>query len=157
AVADVLLHDDCAELRAEQRAGRTHVETSRVRAVLADVAGHQPAQRLDVELGCVPAAVQPQRLALLDECNVTPRVRAKRGGVVVTLARPHDPVLGNEVPLLARDLARLAADADRRIREEAHPRLRLVAVCGAHDLDARSLLPATRSRSAGPRGRRPGW
>src|SRR5207302_7565310 len=35
-VADVLLHDDRAELGAEQRARRAHVEAGGVRAVLAD-------------------------------------------------------------------------------------------------------------------------
>ena len=77
AVADVLLHDDGAELRAKKRAGRTHVETPRVRAVLAHIARHQPAQRLRVELRGVAAAVDLQRLTLLDEGDVTPRVRAE--------------------------------------------------------------------------------
>jgi hypothetical protein len=43
AVADVLLYDDGAELGAEQRAGRAHVQAGGVRAVLAHVRGHQPA------------------------------------------------------------------------------------------------------------------
>src|SRR3712207_530418 len=34
--------DDRAELRPEQRTGRTDVEAGSVRAVLADVGGHQP-------------------------------------------------------------------------------------------------------------------
>src|SRR5207253_4496066 len=46
AVADVLLDDDRSELGSEQRSGRTDVETAGVRAVLADVARHQPTQRL---------------------------------------------------------------------------------------------------------------
>src|SRR6195952_5529597 len=44
AVADVLLHHDGAELGADQRAGRAHVEAGGVGAVLADVRGHQPAE-----------------------------------------------------------------------------------------------------------------
>src|SRR5581483_4568864 len=42
AVADVLLHDDGAELGAEQRSGRAHVEAGGVGAVLAHIARHQP-------------------------------------------------------------------------------------------------------------------
>src|SRR5581483_6027616 len=109
AVADVLLHDDRPELRAEERAGRADVEARRVRAVLADVGLHQPAQ----PRGAV--AVHMERLLLLDERDVSPRVRAERRRVVVRLARPYLTVLRDEVPLLARDLARLAADADRRV------------------------------------------
>ena len=40
-------------------------------------------------------------------------------GVVVGIARPNEAVIGHLVPFLARDLARLAADADGRIGEEA--------------------------------------
>jgi hypothetical protein len=37
-----LLHNDSAELGAEQRARRAHVQTLRVRAVLAHIGAHQP-------------------------------------------------------------------------------------------------------------------
>src|SRR5581483_6349415 len=96
AVADVFLHDDGAELGAEERARRARVEAAGVRAVLADVGLHQPAQggRGGGRVDRGRLAVELQRLALLDE----------------------------------RDVARLAADAHRRIGEEAHARLRLVAV-----------------------------
>src|SRR6185503_18708733 len=127
AVADVLLHDDRAVLGAEERAGRADVETRGVRAVLADVGAHQPAQRVHAVLR---RAVQ--RLVLLDERDVAPRVRAQLRRVVVRLARPDHPVLGNEVPLLAGDLAGLAADADRGVGEEADPLLRLGAVASRH-------------------------
>src|SRR5207248_11799780 len=43
-VAHVLLDDDRAELRPEQGARRAYVEAGRVRAVLADVRGHEPTQ-----------------------------------------------------------------------------------------------------------------
>src|SRR5256885_4641196 len=66
-----------------------------------------------------------QRLALLDEGDVAPGVRAELGGVVVGLTGPGEAVLRDEVPLLAGDLARLAADADRRVREEPHAGLLL--------------------------------
>src|SRR4051794_41535871 len=42
AVADVLLHDDRAELRPEQGAGGADLQAGGVRAVLADVRAHQP-------------------------------------------------------------------------------------------------------------------
>src|SRR5439155_19129792 len=116
AVADVLLHDDGPVLRPEERPGRAHVEARGMRAVLADIRAHEPAQRVLV--------------ALLDERDVPPRVRAELRGVVVGLARPDHSVLGHEVPLLACDLAGLAADADRRVGEEADAvfRLRPVAI-----------------------------
>src|SRR5207248_2587254 len=85
------------------------------------------------------------------------------------------------VPLLAGDLAGLAADADRRVGEEAHPLLRLVAVAGGNTCapgelghvvfllrsgsgrgalsrcrSARLRVSSTSSLSAAPRGRRPG-
>ena len=115
AVADVLLDDDRAELGAEERAGRADVEAGRVRAVLADVGAHQPAQRRPSP----SVAGTRSGLLLLDERDVAPGVRAERAGVVVRVARPDEAVLGDEVPLLAGDLAGLAADADRRVGEEA--------------------------------------
>src|SRR3954463_15103468 len=125
AVADVLLDDDRAVLGAEERAGRADVEAGGVGAVLADVGAHQPAERIHLLFA---VGIDVQGLVLLDERDVAPRVRAELGGVVVRLARPDHPVLGHEVPLLAGDLTRLAADADRRVGEEAHPLLRLVAI-----------------------------
>src|SRR4029079_15965780 len=134
AVADVLLHDDGAVLGPEERAGRADVEAGGVRAVLADVGAHQPAERVAGlrGVGCSvdpgEVTVEPQRLLLLDEGDVAPGVRTERRGVVVRLARPDVAVLRHEVPLLAGDLAGLAADADRRVGEEAHALLRVLAV-----------------------------
>src|SRR5699024_6127928 len=55
-----------------------------------------------------------------------PRVRAQAAGVVVGgLEELVGPVLRIAVPLLARDLARLAPDADRGVREEALAVVRL--------------------------------
>src|SRR5581483_424211 len=164
AVADVLLDDDGAELGSEQGSRRADVETGRVRAVLADVRGHEPPQPLG-------AVVDAQRLLLFDESDVAPGVRVELAGVVVGLPRPLAPVLRHEVPLLARDLARLAADADRGVGEEADARLLPLAVLlpavrlgGLDHAHVRSLTPgrarvrnsSTRSGSALPRGRRPG-
>src|SRR5262249_32910990 len=83
---------------------------------------------------------------------MAPRVGAERRRVVVAFAGPHQSVLGDDVPLLAGDLARLAADAHGGVGEEADARL-LVAG-GAHSL--RSRMSATNFGSRGPRGRRPG-
>src|SRR5262249_24212446 len=83
--AHVALHDDGAELAAEERAGRTDLETRGVGAVLADVRRHQPPQRLRVERRGL--AVEPERRLLLDEGDVAPGVRAERRGVVVALPR----------------------------------------------------------------------
>src|SRR5581483_7242261 len=178
AVADVLLHDDGAELRAEERSGRADIEAGRVRAVLAHVRLHEPAKP------DAAVAVRAQRLLLLDERDVPPRVRVQLAGVVVGVACPHLAVLRDEVPLLARDLARLAADAYGRVGEEADARLLVVAPrlvtrgrAGrphdrAHDVfltssgstrgscsrrdSAWSRISATNSTSFLPRGRRPG-
>src|SRR5205823_9987847 len=98
AVADVVLDHDGAELGAEDRARRADVEAARVRAVLAHVRAHQPPEVL-LDL-------------LLDEGDVPPGVRVELAGVVVRVAGPDEAVLREHVPLLARDLARLAADAD---------------------------------------------
>jgi hypothetical protein len=76
AVADVLLYDDRPEFGAEERAGGADVEAARVRAVLAHVGLHQPAQRLGLHGGVGfdrrGLARQLQRLALLDERDVAP-------------------------------------------------------------------------------------
>src|SRR3954451_21998279 len=171
AVADVLLDDDGAELRAEQRARGADLEARGVRAVLADVGGHEPAHVAEVVRELAAGGVVDQRvldpvldpdgLALLDERDVAPGVRAEPARVVHRPARVHEPVLGHMVPLLAGDLARLAADADARVGEEADARPRLAAV-GA-DLKRSAAHPpalrrysSTNASSAGPRGRRPG-
>lgn len=41
-----LWHNNSAELRAEQRARRAHIQTARVRAMLTHVGAHQPAEVL---------------------------------------------------------------------------------------------------------------
>src|SRR6202042_1088025 len=118
--------------------------------------------------------------ALLDERDVPPAVGAERPGVVIGLARQLQHAglgIGQRVPLLARHLAGLAADADAGVGEEADPRRMLrVARLAGHVIEPAvqaaghrnpllhrvSSRPAsrryriTRSVSAGPRGRRPG-
>src|SRR4029453_17700041 len=141
-VADVLLHDDGSELGPEQRTGRADVQAGRVRAVLAHVGRHQP---LDAGLLRRPDRRQAEvdrSDFLLDERHVSPRVRAERLGVVVRRSGEGDAVLGKLVPLLAGDLAGLAADAHRRVGEEAHPR-RVFAVPGVA-LDVVERTPESR-------------
>src|SRR5204862_8321669 len=86
AVADVLLHDDGSELGAEERPRRADVEARGVRAVLADVRAHHPAQGIAVEL--LSLAVVSERRAFLDERDVPPRLRPELLRVVIRLAGP---------------------------------------------------------------------
>jgi hypothetical protein len=111
AVADVRLEDDRVELGPDQRAGRARVEAAGVRAVLAHVGHEDPRGRRRLLVG-----------QQLDEPDVPPRRRAELVGEVVGRARLELGLLGGQVvPLLARDLARLAPDAHRRVGEEPHP------------------------------------
>src|SRR6266550_535960 len=109
-VADVGLNHHRVELGADDRAGRAHLQASCLDAVLAHVAHHQPASVVG-------------SLELLDEPDVPPVDAVQLAGVVVAVAGelPDPAVLGRElVPFLARDLARLAADANRGVGEEPH-------------------------------------
>ena len=65
---------------------------------------------------------------LLDEGHVTPRAGTECARVVVGQPEQVQAVLGDDVPLLARDLARLAADAERGVGEEADALLGVRAV-----------------------------
>src|SRR5207253_11460122 len=79
-------------------------------AVLAAVRHHPPALLLPVG---------PVGFGLLDELDVPPGRRAQRAGVVIAVASQREAVGGQLIPLLARHLARLAADAQARIGEKA--------------------------------------
>src|SRR5262249_17237519 len=96
-------------------------EARRVDAVLADIGHHEPGDVLAVLAD------------LLDEFDVPPVNIGEAAGVVIAVAaqrrqrnaaddRQADAAFAvlQVVPLMARDLARLAADADGRIGEEAH-------------------------------------
>src|SRR6266513_348491 len=109
AVTDVLLDVDGVVLGPDQRPGRAGLEAGRIGAMLADVRHHQPALILPARIG----------FRLLDELDVAPGGCPQRPGVVVTVARHREPVGGQLVPLLARHLARFAADAQAGIGEEA--------------------------------------
>src|SRR5262249_640751 len=84
--------------------GGADLHAACLRAVLADVAHHRPRHA-------------PGRAALV-ELDVAPVLVVELAGVVVAVAEPGR-VAGELVPLLARDLAGLAADAERRVGEEA--------------------------------------
>src|SRR5215510_9792117 len=105
AVADARLDIDGVELRPDDGVGRAHLHAARQRAVLADVAHHAPG---DAALGGGP----------LVELDVAPVLLVELGGVVVAIAELGG-VPGELVPLLARHLAGLAADTERRVGEEA--------------------------------------
>ena len=143
AVADVLLDDDRAELGAEERAGRADVEAGGVRAVLADVGAHQPAQRVHL-------TVAVDRSGWFCSMNATWRQVFAPSSEVLSYDSPvqTQAVLGDEVPLLAGDLAGLAADADRGVGEEADPLLR----ARRRSYPARRRISSTNARSACPAG-----
>ena len=75
---------------------------------------------------------------LLDEGDMSPAVGVELLGVVVRHSAEQQPVLGNAVPLLACHLARLAADADAGVGEEAHPLRRVLITRFLRDLVQRS-------------------
>ena len=108
AITDVLLHVNISKFVVDDRSGRARFLTRRLHAVLAHIAHHQPAIALHF------------MTELLDESDVSPRGVRKHGRVVIAVAGPMKAVCRKLVPLLARYLARFAADAQRRIGKEAH-------------------------------------
>src|SRR5207244_7507309 len=105
AVADVGLHVNAAELRPDDRAGGTRLETAGVLAVLADIRRELPRRMLRRI-----AATTGARL-MLDKLHMTPRRSAEREHVVVRKPGPEEAVVRNVVPFFARDFAGFAADA----------------------------------------------
>ncbi len=101
AIADVVLDNNGAELCTHDCAGRTRVNTSSVNAMLAHNAEHQPR-----DTGCGRS---------LDECHVSPGLRAEVDRVVITQTSQRRAgggwVSRRLVPLLACHLARFAANA----------------------------------------------
>ena len=75
--------------------------------MLADVRHHRPGDWLVGTLG-----------RLLDEADMAPVGVVELPGVVVTVPE-LERVVGQAIPFLARDLAGLAPDAERRVREES--------------------------------------
>src|SRR6266852_4162961 len=109
-VAHIRLDHDGVEFGPDDGAGGANLETARLHAMLAHVAHHQPAPVV-------------RALELLDELDVPP-VRAVELARVVVAVPAHlgHPAVrrGELIPVLAGDLAGLAADADRRVGEEPH-------------------------------------
>src|SRR5690606_11558984 len=151
AVADILLHDHGVELGADDRPGRAGLHAPGVDAVLADVAHHQPVglERAH-RRGAPPLAVADA----LDEGDMPPGRATEVARVVVAVASEPELVHRQLVPLLAGDLAGLAADAQRRVGQEAHRPwpgagrtrpARLVAdYLGAHPRPSSSVLRVSR-------------
>src|SRR6266545_5499297 len=133
AVAHIRLDHHGVELGADDRAGRAHLDTAGLDAVLAHVAHHEPA--------AIVRAVE-----LLDELDVPPVRAVELARVVVAVARHfrHAAVRGRQlIPVFARHLARLAADTDGRVGEEPH---RLVGNGGALARDGYHIMLAPRYR-----------
>src|SRR5207237_10282019 len=107
-VADVLLYINISEFVVDDRSGRARFLARRLHAMLAHIAHHQPAIALHFVT------------ELFDESDVPPSRVGKHGRVVIAVAGPMKTVGRKLVPLLARYLARFAADAQRRIGKEAH-------------------------------------
>jgi hypothetical protein len=101
AIANVLLHEHGIELGVENRPGRTGFEARRRRAMLADIAHHQPValegrhcSRTFAILGDV-----------LDKVNMPPGRRRGVAGIVVAGAAQLQIIGRQRVPFLAGDLA----------------------------------------------------
>jgi len=125
AVADVLLHHHGVELGLEDRAGRAGLQAGRVVAMLADVAHHQPAGLEGRLRGAADARAAALARVLLDEGHMPPGIGRERAGIVVALAGQAQIAGRQVVPFLAGHLAGLAADAHRRVGEEALARGRV--------------------------------
>ena len=110
AVANRLIDVDRVELGTDNRPRRADLEARRIDAVLAHVRHHQPPR------------LAPIGAELLDKLDVPPVDVRKRHRVIVAQAgkRHCAPVPCRQcVPLVASHLARLAANADGRIRVKA--------------------------------------
>src|SRR5207244_2814392 len=106
-VADILLDEDGVELGTHDGVGGADFQAAGVGAVLADVRHHRPRDRLVGALG-----------RLFDEADVAPVGMVELAGIVVAVPK-LERVVGQTVPFLAGDLAGLAPDTERRVREES--------------------------------------
>src|SRR5262249_25183101 len=147
AVADVRLYVDISKLITDDRARGAGVQAASMGTLLADVAHHQPAVLAEKATGrcrcgavhledrlrngtgtrsetvpvCPRPAIVPIPAAtdLLDEADMAPGRCAECHRVVVAHAAEAVAIGGQLVPLLAGNLTRLAANAERRVGEEA--------------------------------------
>src|SRR5581483_10833022 len=88
----------------------------------------------------------PDLRRMLYELHVSPRGMTHSLGVVVGKASPVQAVFAKVVPLFAGDFTCLAADTERRVREE----------CSGRAHAASFIFACSSSSAALPRGRRPG-
>ena len=120
AVADVVLDVDGLVLGANDRAGRTGLETAGHFAMFADVREEHPTERIFAVAAHGTGNLRAAALGFFEKKNVAPCGRAQADGVVVGKARPTGDVGGHVVPFLARYFTRLAPDAHRRVGEESN-------------------------------------
>src|SRR5207248_4784914 len=117
AVTDVLLDEDCVELGPDDGIGRADLEAGGVLAVLADVRHHQEGLAA-ARVGRLVDQVAGGR-HVLDELHMAPVLGVQLAGVVEAVEEQVGLVSLEPVPLLAGDLAGLAADADAGVGGEA--------------------------------------
>src|SRR5262249_54457111 len=114
AIASGLVYVNRVELCTQDGSRRANLQARGVDAVLANIRHHEP--------GCLLSI----RAELLDELHVPPVDVGEGTGVVVAIAaqerqwRPFSPARREAVPLMAGNLAGLAADAQRSIRKETN-------------------------------------
>src|SRR6185503_5836148 len=109
AVADILLNHHGVELGAKKRAGGTRFEAGSGRAVLADIAHHQPVALEWRQLG---GAIAVGVLEFFDKTDVPPRGCRECAGVIVTISGELEFFRRQFVPFFARYFAGFAADAE---------------------------------------------
>src|SRR6185312_7608018 len=94
-ITDVLLHHHRPELRPEQRTRRTHIQTSRMRAVLTHIRHHQPPKiRTPLSARAPPRRLptrHPQELRARAVCGGVARHGGVRAGYGDRVAEHVDP------------------------------------------------------------------
>jgi len=124
AIANVLLNDDSVELGAEKRPGRASFETRGRRAMLADIAHHQPIALEGGHFGRALAILGD----VLDEMNMPPGGRREVAGIVITgPAQTQSPWAGShDISRFRSDHGRPCSSAEarfyilRRLAGQAH-------------------------------------
>jgi hypothetical protein len=122
-VANIVLHEDGADFRPHDRSGWTRFKTTRFLAMFANIRQKNPAKRVfsvatTQEMGADDlTSFFP---VLFQKHDVAPGRRAEVAGVVVGISRPGEAVIRHLVPFLARDLTRLAADANGRVGKKSY-------------------------------------
>ena len=109
AVTNVRLNEDAAEFRAHNRARGTRLEAPSILAMFANVRRKRPRIHLR------SVATKPRFRCLLHKLHMPPGLGADCTSVVVLIPAPVQTIFADSIPLLACDLASLAADAQRRV------------------------------------------